>query len=64
MRKFLTESELKLEENEVEKLICTLQKTSQWIPKKARELQGWQVGLLERFTNDDLTSWKADVSIR
>jgi hypothetical protein len=64
MRKFLTESELKLRTNEVEELIRTLQTTSQWIPENARELQGWHVGLLERFTNDDLAPWKVEIDMR
>lgn len=54
MRKFLTESQLELRTTEGQELIHTLQSTTQWIPEGARELQGWHVGLLERFTNEDL----------
>jgi hypothetical protein len=64
MRKFLTESELKLGIDEIQELMCALQRTSQWIPEKARELQGWHVGLLDRFTNDDTAQWKAKTCMR
>ena len=64
MRKFLTESQLELQTSEAEELLRTLQSTCQWIPECARELQGWHIGLLERFTAEDLTQWKADTSIR
>lgn len=53
MRTFLTESELKLGEDEAAFLMAALQQNSMWIPEGARELQGWNVGLLERFTRED-----------
>ena len=64
MRTFLTESELKLGKDEAEALMGSLEKNSLWIPEGARELQGWNVGLLERFTNDDFAQWTGEVCIR
>lgn len=64
MKKFLTESEMKLPEAEVSHLLGALQNNSLWIPEAARELQGWKVGLLERFTNDDLAQWNAEAALR
>ena len=64
MRSFLTESELKLSKHEAEALMEALQRSSLWIPEGARELQGWKVGLLERFTNEDLAEWRGEVADR
>ena len=64
MRTFLTESELKLRESEAEQLMLALQTNSRWIPEGARELQGWNVGLLERFNCEDFAQWTGEVCIR
>lgn len=64
MRKFMTESELKLRNDEINALKTALQKNSHWIPESGRELQGWNVGLLERFTTEDLGQWKDEVTLR
>lgn len=64
MREFLTESDLKLETDEFTKLTTSLKEKSLWIPEGARELQGWKVGLLERFTDDDLKQPITGIPIR
>ena len=64
MKKFLTESEIKLSQDQMEQLLLALQRNSLWVPDGARELQGWNIGLLERFTNQDLAEWNAEVHIR
>jgi hypothetical protein len=64
MRTFLTESELKLGKDEAETLMGSLQQNSRWIPEGARELQGWNVGLLERFNHDDFAQWTDEACIQ
>jgi ubiquitin-protein ligase E3 D len=64
MKKFLTESEINFSKDQMEQLLRALQTNSLWVPEGARELQGWKVGLLERFTNKDLATWSAEVCMR
>ena len=64
MKKFLTESDIKLSKVEMDQLLEALQVNSVWIPEGARELMGWNVGLLERFTNHDLAMWHEEFPMR
>lgn len=52
----LAEGELRLSRGELDLLRSRLQQSSAILPEGAREFQEWHVGLLERFTLDDIDS--------
>ena len=64
MRTLLTESELRLDTSEIESLLETLHESTLWLPKNARRLQTWNVGLLERFNDKDMAACRAEISNR
>lgn len=50
----LSEGEIRLQRDELASLRNILQRSNLILPEDAREFQGWQVALLERFTVKDL----------
>ncbi|KAK3713450.1 hypothetical protein LTR37_008408 [Vermiconidia calcicola] len=50
----LTEGEVKLRGGEVDMLCAMLTKGGELMPEAARHFQGWNVGLLKRFTASDI----------
>lgn len=52
----LAEGELRLWQDEIVLLNQALVSGGEWIPEDSRQFQEWRVGLLERFTLEDIES--------
>ena len=50
----LFEGELTMRKHEIDLLRDALERGGELIPEGSRRFQGWHVGLLERFTDEDI----------